>query len=98
MTKPTAFLCGGADTAAGPSCELDFEQAPADLPVFYGVLQGASHIGPFAGTPHAGQYGRAAVAWLRWKLAADETFAGWFTGADCTLCASPWSGQQKNLP
>ena len=98
MTKPTAFLCGGADSTAGPSCELDFEQAPADLPVFYGVLAGASHIGPFAGAPHAGEYGRAAVAWLRWKLADDPAFEGWFSGTDCTLCASPWTGQQKNLP
>jgi hypothetical protein len=68
---------------------MDFEQAPPMLPVFYGVLQGTSHIGPFGGEPRAGQYGRAGVAWLRWQLASDPMFASWFTGTDCTLCESP---------
>ena len=97
MTKPAAFLCGGADGTAGPSCEMDFEQAPPALPVFYGVLSGASHIGPFGGTPRAGQYGRAGVAWLRWRLAGDPAFASWFVGGDCTLCKSPWTAMQRNL-
>jgi dienelactone hydrolase len=97
MTKPAAFLCGGADSTAGPACAQDFDSAPPALPVFYGVLAGASHIGPFGGTPRAGQYGRAGVAWLRWQLAGDETFAPWFKGASCTLCSSPWTAKQRNL-
>ncbi|MBN1652234.1 MAG: hypothetical protein JXA30_00500 [Deltaproteobacteria bacterium] len=98
MTKPAAFLCGGADGTAGPSCALDFEQAPPDLPVFYGVLAGATHIGPFMGTPRAGEYGRAGVAWLRWQLADDPAFESWFVGPNCVLCTIPWSAQQRNLP
>jgi dienelactone hydrolase len=97
MTKPAAFLCGGADSTAGPACADDFESAPPALPVFYGVLAGASHIGPFGGTPRAGQYGRAGVAWLRWQLAEDPAFAPWFVGTGCTLCSSPWTAQQRNL-
>jgi dienelactone hydrolase len=97
MTKPAAFLCGGADSTAGPSCAMDFEQAPPMLPVFYGVLANASHIGPFGGTPAAGEYGRAGVAWLRWQLADDDAFKPWFAGASCTLCASPWTAKQRNL-
>jgi dienelactone hydrolase len=97
MTKPAAFLCGGADSTAGPSCAMDFEQAPAALPVFYGVLAGASHIGPFGGTPRGGEYGRAGVAWLRWQLASDAAFASWFSGTGCKLCNSPWTAMQRNL-
>jgi len=97
MTKPAAFFCGGADKMAGPSCALDFEQAPPDLPVFYGVLDGATHMGPIIGTQRGGEYGRSAVAWLRWQLADDPEFASWFVGPDCTLCESPWSAQQRNL-
>lgn len=97
MTKPTAFLCGGRDTTAGPACEQDFAQAPPALPVFYGVLAGADHLGPFALTPRAGEYGRAGVAWLRWKLAGDDKFTAWFAGASCTLCSSPWTAKQRNL-
>jgi dienelactone hydrolase len=97
MTKPAAFLCGGNDTTAGPACEQDFAMAPAALPVFYGVLRGADHIGPFGGTPRAGEYGRAGVAWLRWKLANDASYKPWFTGTDCKLCGGNWTGMQKNL-
>jgi dienelactone hydrolase len=98
MTKPAAFLCGGSDSTAGPSCAMDFAQAPASLPVFYGVLAGASHIGPFSLTPRAGQYGRAGVAWLRWRLMGDAMFESYFVGGSCTLCSSPWTAQQRNLP
>ncbi len=82
---------------AGPSCALDFEQAPPDLPVFYGVLDGATHMSPIIGTPNGGEYGRSTVAWLRWQLADDPEFASWFVGPDCTLCENPWSAQQRNL-
>lgn len=94
MRRPAAFLCGGADNTAGPSCAKDFAMAP--VPVFYGVLAGASHIGPFA-SPRAGEYGRAGVAWLRWQLAGDDSFKPWFVGPDCVLCKAPWSGMQRDL-
>jgi hypothetical protein len=97
MTKPAAFLCGGNDGMAGPSCEMDFNTAPAMLPVFYGVLRGADHLGPFALAPRGGEYGRAGVAWLRWKLANDETYKPWFAGSGCMLCSGDWAGMQKNL-
>lgn len=94
LKRPAAFLCGGNDATAGPSCEKDFELAP--VPVFYGVLAGASHIGPFI-SPRAGEYGRAGVAWLRWQLAGDPAFRGWFVGGSCTLCSSPWAAMQRDL-
>jgi dienelactone hydrolase len=94
MKRPAAFLCGGNDTTAGPSCEKDFAMAP--VPVFYGVLAGASHIGPFT-SARGGEYGRAGVAWLRWQLADDPAFRGWFVGSDCRLCASPWTAMQRDL-
>lgn len=94
MHAPAAFLCGGNDATAGPSCEKDFAMAPN--PVFYGVLGGASHLGPFI-SPRGGEYGRAAVAWYRWQLAGDESFADWFLGDDCVLCQRPWTGMQRDL-
>jgi dienelactone hydrolase len=97
MSKPAAFLCGGSDTTAGPSCTMDFEQAPPAMPVFYATLAGATHIGPFMGTPRGGEYGRAGVAWLRWQLADDPAFKSWFAGATCTLCSAPWTAKQRNL-
>jgi pimeloyl-ACP methyl ester carboxylesterase len=95
LTKPAAFLCGGNDATAGPSCEKDFELAPN--PVFYGVLEGADHIGPFLFEQAGGEYGRAGVAWLRWRLGGDASFREWFVGADCVLCSDGWSGVQRGL-
>jgi dienelactone hydrolase len=96
MTKPAAFLCGGNDTQAGPSCAKDFEQAPPTMQVFYGVLANADHIGPFLG-PRGGDYGTAGVAWLRWQLASDPDYKNWFSGNNCQLCSSPWTSKQRNL-
>jgi predicted dienelactone hydrolase len=97
LTKPAAFLCGADDTAAGPACEQDFAQAPSALPLFYGVLANADHIGPFLAAPNGGDYGTAAVAWLRWQLASDSAFKPWFSGASCKLCSPPWTARQRNL-
>ena len=96
LHAPAAFLCGGADTQAGPACANDFRDAPPKLPVFYGTLAGVSHLGVF-GDRNGGEYGRMGVAWLRWKLAGDESFRSWFTGAGCKACTRPWTGMGRNL-
>jgi dienelactone hydrolase len=96
LHAPAAFLCGGADTQAGPACANDFRDAPAALPVFYGTLAGVGHLGVF-GDRNGGEYGRMGVAWLRWKLAGDESFRTWFVGSSCTACMRPWTGMSKGL-
>jgi len=67
------------------------------LPVFLGKLTGADHIGPFFSEAGGGEYGRAGVAWLRWRLADDDSFASWFVGDACTLCTAKWEGMQRGL-
>lgn len=96
LHAPAAFLCGGADTQAGPACANDFREAPATLPVFYGTLAGVSHLGVF-GDRNGGEYGRVGVAWMRWKLAGDESFREWFAGPSCKACMRPWTGMSRNL-
>ena len=96
LHAPAAFLCGGADTQAGPACANDFRDAPAKLPVFYGTLAGVSHLGVF-GDRNGGEYGRMGVAWLRWKLAGDESFRSWFVGSSCVACMRPWTGMSRGL-
>ncbi|HEX6245703.1 MAG TPA: hypothetical protein VFZ61_32485 [Polyangiales bacterium] len=96
LHAPAAFLCGGADGQAGPACANDFWDAPPKLPVFYGTLAGVGHLGVF-GDRNGGEYGRMGVAWLRWKLAADESFRSWFAGAACKACMRPWTGMGRNL-
>ena len=96
LHAPAAFLCGGADTMAGPACAKDFDKAPKNLPVFYGTLAGASHLGVF-GNRNGGEYGRMGVAWLRLHLAKDESFRSWFSGPSCKACVRPWTGKSRNL-
>ena len=96
MHAPAAFLCGGADTMAGPACANDFRDAPKGLPVFYGTLAGVGHLGVFSDR-NGGEYGRMGVAWMRWKLADDESFKSYFAGADCKACTRPWTGMSRNL-
>lgn len=95
LHSAAAFLCGADDTTAGPSCDKDF--AMAMVPVFLGKLIGADHIGPFFSEPSGGEYGRAAVAWLRWRLADDDSYRSWFVGDSCTLCSGKWQGMQRGL-
>jgi len=96
MHAPAAFMCGGTDTMAGPACANDFRDAPKDLPVFYGTLAGVGHLGVFSDR-NGGEYGRMGVAWMRWKLADDESFKSYFAGSDCKACARPWTGMSRNL-
>lgn len=96
LHAPAAFLCGGADSQAGPACANDFRDAPKSLSVFYGTLAGVSHLGVF-GDRNGGEYGRMGVAWLRWKLAADDTMRDFFVGSSCKACTRPWTGMSRNL-
>jgi hypothetical protein len=95
LHAPAAFFCGGAEPRALPRCSGDFMNAP-DVPLFYGTLEGVGHLDVF-GEPRGGQWGRGAVAFLRWALAGDESFRSWFTGADCELCKDPWTGMSRGF-
>jgi hypothetical protein len=96
IKHPVAFICGGSDSAAGPSCAADFTAAPDDVAVYYGTLAGADHLGVF-GNARGGEYGRAGVAWLRLTLAGDDSFKSWFTGDGCQFCQSPWTGMSRGF-
>jgi hypothetical protein len=96
IEHPVAFICGGSDGAAGPSCAADFTAAPDDVPVFYGTLAGADHLGVF-GDARGGEYGRAGVAWLRLTLAGDDSFKSWFTGDGCEFCQGGWTGMSRGF-
>lgn len=96
LHAPAAFLCGGADSMAGPACANDFREAPKELEVFYGVLAGVGHLGVFSDR-NGGQYGRVGVAWLGWKLAGQESLKDYFVGSSCKACSAPWTGMSRNL-
>lgn len=105
LRAPTLFICGdpGGDglivgDVARPNCDIDFMNV--EVPVFYGVPKGASHMS-------ATEIGDAKlrtliqgafVGWLRWQLADDQTQKDKFVGDACTFCSdSAWTVQQKGL-
>ena len=96
LHAPAAFFCGGAEARALPRCAGDFDNAPKNIPVFYGTLAGVGHTDVF-GEPRGGQWGRGGVAFMRWALAGDESLRRWFSGADCELCKRPWTGKSRGF-
>jgi hypothetical protein len=36
--------------------------------------------------PNGGEFGKVAIAWLKWKLRGDETAGKRYSGASCGLC------------
>ncbi|MDD9936736.1 MAG: hypothetical protein OXT09_24200, partial [Myxococcales bacterium] len=94
LHAPAAFICGETDIA-NPNCATDFEMV--STPVFYGVIQGADHLGVML-SPYMEIFRSATTGWLRWHLMEDRTMAPDFVGPDCTLCTdSQWVVQQNAL-
>ncbi|MFY1699861.1 cellulose binding domain-containing protein [Solwaraspora sp. WMMA2101] len=95
LTKPIAYFIGGPSDIAYPNAVDDWGKLPAGLPAFMGNLN-VGHGGTYD-QPNGGEFGRVAVLYLKWRLKGDTAAGANFVGADCGLCRSQWSVQQKNL-
>ncbi|MEW2146670.1 cellulose binding domain-containing protein [Micromonospora vinacea] len=95
LTKPIAYFVGGPSDIAYPNAMDDWGKLPAGLPAFMGNLN-VGHGGTYD-QPNGGEFGRVATLYFRWRLKGDTTAGRTFVGADCGLCRSQWSVQQKNL-
>lgn len=88
LRKPTAYICGEADTTATPNCRRDY--TATRVPVFFTVMKDVDHIS-------AARSGMPAItAWLRWHLGAEATRRNEFLAPSCTFCTGIWSSQSKN--
>jgi cellulase/cellobiase CelA1 len=95
LTKPIAYFIGGPSDIAYPNAMDDWGKLPSGLPAFMGNLN-VGHGGTYD-QPNGGEFGRVAVLYLKWRLKGDATAGATFVGADCGLCRSQWTVQQKNL-
>ena len=95
LTKPIAYFIGGPSDIAYPNAVDDWGKLPAGLPAFMGNLN-VGHGGTYDQT-NGGEFGRVAVLYLKWRLKGDLTAGANFVGADCGLCRTQWTVQQKNL-
>jgi hypothetical protein len=94
-----AYLIGGSSDLAYSPAQGDYPALPKTLPAWYGNFGNVGHFYIF-GQDNGGEFGRVAVAWLRWQL-KDETGAdtkGLFVGANCGLCSgTDWVVKSQNL-
>ena len=95
LTKPIAYFIGGSSDIAYPNAIDDWGKLPAGLPAFMGNLN-VGHGGTYDQT-NGGEFGRVAVLYLKWRLKGDTTAGANFVGANCGLCRTQWTVQQKNL-
>jgi Chlorophyllase enzyme len=93
---PTAFLCGDRDTNGLTRVKNDFAGAPPAVPLFFGLLAGVGHTDEFS-KANGGRWGRVVIAWLRWQLAGDESFARSFVGQDCEFCKGDWTAMKHAI-
>ncbi|MEU5903109.1 cellulose binding domain-containing protein [Micromonospora sp. NPDC047467] len=95
LTKPIAYFVGGPSDIAYPNAMDDWGKLPSGLPAFMGNLN-VGHGGTYDQT-NGGEFGRVAVLYFKWRLKGDTTAGGNFVGANCGLCRTQWTVQQKNL-
>lgn len=95
LTKPVAYFIGGPGDIAYGNAMDDWGKLPAGLPAFMGNLN-VGHGGTYTQT-NGGEFGRVAVLYLKWRLKGDTTAGTAFVGANCGLCGTQWTVQQKNL-
>jgi hypothetical protein len=89
LRKPTAYMCGGADTLAISNCNRDYENTN-NVPVFYTVMANVDHISA------AREALPAMTAWLRWHLAGETFRRDQFLTPNCAFCTGKWSSRSKN--
>ncbi|SCF12777.1 cellulose binding domain-containing protein [Micromonospora chokoriensis] len=95
LTKPIAYFVGGPSDIAYPNAMDDWGKLPAGLPAFMGNLN-VGHGGTYHET-NGGEFGRVATLYFKWRLKGDNTAGTTFVGANCGLCRTQWTVQQKNL-
>jgi hypothetical protein len=95
LTKPIAYFVGGPSDIAYGNAMDDWGKLPSGLPAFMGNLN-VGHGGTYTQT-NGGEFGRVAVLYLKWRLRGDTTAGANFVGANCGLCHTQWTVQQRNL-
>jgi dienelactone hydrolase len=95
LHTPMFYMIGGPKDIAYPNATDDFariEKVPAVM-----MNLDVGHGGTYR-EANGGEFGKAAVAWLRWQLKGEQAAKKMFTGADCGFCSgSAWKVEVKNL-
>jgi len=97
LHSPVVYIDGGKSDMAYPNGEDDFARIDK-VPIAIAHLDGVGHGGTYM-QPNGGEFGKVAVAWLKWQLKGDETAEKMFAGSDCGLCKdTKWKFEKKKMP
>ena len=97
LHSPVVYIDGGKTDMAYENGEDDFTKINK-VPVAIAHLDGAGHGGTYM-QPNGGEFGKVAVAWLKWQLKGDRTAEKMFAGSDCGLCKdTQWEYKKKKIP
>jgi hypothetical protein len=95
LHTPMFYMIGGPKDIAYPNATDDFARIEK-VPVFM-LNHDVGHGGTYR-QENGGEFGKAAVAWLKWQLKDDPAAKKMFVGADCGFCSnSAWKIQTKNF-
>lgn len=96
LHEPVLLINGGKPDFLMPLSKATYD-AIDNLPVFYGSLHGAGHIGTMM-QPGGGEFANVATKWALWQLKGDRQASTMFVGPKCELCtSSTWDTASKRL-
>jgi dienelactone hydrolase len=96
LHSPIVYIDGGKSDMAYPNGEDDFARIDK-VPIAIAHLNDVGHGGTYM-QPNGGEFGKVAVAWLKWQLKGDETAKKMFAGPDCGLCKdTKWEYKKKEI-
>lgn len=96
LHSPVIYVVGGEKDIAYPQAIDDFAKIDK-VPVALANLD-VGHGGTYS-QPNGGEFGKVAVAWLKWTLKKDETAGKMFSGPSCDLCKDArWKFEKKQMP
>jgi hypothetical protein len=96
LHAPIIYIIGGSTDIAFANAADDFAKIDV-VPVAMVNLEGVGHGGTYS-QPNGGEFGKVAVAWLKWQLKKDETAKKMFSGEDCGLCKdTKWKYEKKKI-
>jgi hypothetical protein len=96
LHAPVVYINGGEKDIAYTNGVDDFAKIDK-VPVAMANLD-VGHGGTYS-QPNGGEFGKVAVAWLKWQLKQDETAEKMFAGQDCGLCKdTEWKFEKKLIP
>jgi hypothetical protein len=95
LHSPVIYIIGGEKDIAYPQAIDDFAKIDK-VPVAMANLD-VGHGGTYS-QPNGGEFGKVAVAWLKWTLKNDGAAEKMFSGPACGLCKDTnWKFERKKM-